>query len=158
MKFDARFFHFHPVKLKEDDLFLPSMTADRLAGGPFKSYLKSKNNLRCLANLQFWEDVQAYTAMTTSTVVDLKFRLGRNLIVTYLQRGSIREVKLDGRLRERLCYLLRRGQADMILSKVADGILEVSQKLCSVMLFRPLKADFDSAEILRDRLSPLTFI
>ena len=117
---------FHPVKSKDDHgLFLPSITADRLAGGPFKTYLKSINNLCCLAHLQFWEDVQAYTAMTTSSVVDLKFRLGRNLIVTYLQRGSIREVKLDWRLRERLCYLLRRGQVDMILSKIADGLLEV---------------------------------
>ena len=102
------------------------MTADHLAGGPFKSYLKSTDNLRCLADLQFWEDVQTYTAMTTSNVVDLKFRLGRNIIVTYLQRGSIREVKMDKRLRERLCHLLRRGQADMILSKVADGMIEVN--------------------------------
>ena len=102
------------------------MTADHLAGGPFKNYLKSTDNLRCLADLQFWEDVQAYTAMTTSNVFDLKFRLGRNIIVTYLQRGSIREIKMDKSLRERLCHLLRRGQADFILSKIAEGILEAS--------------------------------
>ena len=108
-----------------DSLFLPSMTADRLAGSPFKSYLKSTDNHDCLKNLQFWEDVQAYTAMTTSGAVDLKFRLARNILVTYLQRGSIREVTLDWRIRERLCYLLRRGQADMILSKIADGMVEV---------------------------------
>ena len=96
-----------------------------MAGGPFKSYLKSFNNLRCLAHLQFWEDVQTYTAMTTSSVVDLKFRLGRNLIVTYLQRGSIREIKLEWKLRERLCYLLRRGQADTILAKISHQMLEV---------------------------------
>jgi hypothetical protein len=109
-----------------NSLFLASMTSDRLAGGPFKMYLRSTDNHHYLANLEFWEDVQSYTAMTTSSAVDLKFRLARNIIVTYLQQGSIREVTLDWKMRERLCYLLRRGQADMILSKIADGMVEVS--------------------------------
>jgi uncharacterized protein (DUF1919 family) len=89
-------------------------------------YLRSTDNHHYLANLEFWEDVQSYTAMITSSAVDLKFRLARNIIVTYLQQGSIREVTLDWKMRERLCYLLRRGQADMILSKIADGMVEVS--------------------------------
>lgn len=112
-------------KLSDQNLFVPSITADRLAGGPFKTYLKSTENARSLVNLQFWEDVQTYTAMTNSSVADLKFRLGRNLIVTYLQRGSVREIKLDSKLQDRVCHLLRRGQADMVLSRISDQVLEV---------------------------------
>ena len=107
-------------------LFSASLLADRLAGGPFKTYVQSNENSKILANLQFWEDVQTYIRMASSTAVDLKFRHGRSLIVTYLQPESVREIDLEPSLRNRICWLLQRGQADVLLSKVADQILEVS--------------------------------
>ena len=100
--------------------------SDRLAGGPLRNYLKCNGNTTALANLQFWEDVQIYVAVSYSSAADLKFRRGRNLLVTYLQPESVREVQLEPGVREKVCQLVRRGQADMLLRKVADQILEVS--------------------------------
>ena len=106
--------------------------SDRLAGGPFRNYLICNGDTTALANLQFWEDVQIYVAMPYSSAADLKFRHGRNLLVTYLQPESVREVQLEPGLREKVCQLVRRGQADMLLRLVADQILEVSMS-CSCM-------------------------
>ncbi|XP_046843121.1 regulator of G-protein signaling 22-like [Xenia sp. Carnegie-2017] len=107
------------------NLFLLSITADRLAGGPFQTYLKSKNDKLSLAHLQFWEDVQTYIAIANSSAVDLKYRLGRNILVTYLQHGSIREIRVDCNVRERLCRLLQRCHADVMLSRIANKTIEV---------------------------------
>ena len=107
------------------NLFLLSITADRLAGGPFQAYLKSTNDKLGLAHLQFWEDVQTYIAIANSSAVDLKYRLGRNILVTYLQHGSIREIRVECNVRERLCRLLQRCHADVMLSRIANKTIEV---------------------------------
>lgn len=108
-------------RIKNQD-FLLSMAFDRYAGGPFHKFIKKMNDIKCLYAYAFWHDTQTYLGTYSINLqIQDNLRLHRAKII--MSRYLMMESRLFAHEdKEKLRYLLMRGEADEVIRTAQDVV------------------------------------
>ena len=110
-------------------IFVCSIAADQLAGGPFEAFLQRTDNPYAIKSMHFWHESIIYLSTKYNTTPEhydrVRLQRAKQLMLHHLDIHSTEQLNLPSEVTEKLLRLLPADRGDHLLRCAQDSVMTV---------------------------------